>query len=294
MKRFRYLAIITAIILLSFCARNEKEFDANGHFETTEYLVSGENPGRLVFFSVEPGMNLKKEQIVGVVDTMALTLRKEQVVAQINAALAKIPGIKSQKSVVEKEVESIEFELDRVNKLVNNNAVPRKQFDDLIHKIGIAKARLKTFDAQIQSVMAETEVMKAQLNLYNDQISRSAIKAPVDGLVLERYARESEMVSAGKILFSMAATKTMELKAYISGAQLSQIEIGQDVKIRIDWGEEEYREYPGKISWVSDEAEFTPKIIQTHDERVNLVYAIKILVENDGKIKIGMPGEVIF
>ncbi len=294
MKKIKYFSVLASMILLSFCARVEPEFDANGHFETTEILVSAENPGRLIFFELEPGTQVERGQLVGMVDTMPLSLKKDQVKSQVHAALVKIPGIIAQKNVVAKEIEALEFEKNRLSSLVTDGAATQKQLDDLVHTIDIAMARLKTFDTQIQSVRAESQVLEAQLNLYDDQISRSAVLAPIDGLVLERYVRESELVSPGKILFSIAATESMELKAYISGAQLSQVEIGQSVKVRIDWGENQSREYQGTISWVADEAEFTPKIIQTRDERVNLVYAIKIQVKNDGKIKIGMPGEVIF
>jgi HlyD family secretion protein len=158
----------------------------------------------------------------------------------------------------------------------------------------VATARLATFKTQIDAVKAETNVLRAKLDLYNDQMEKSVIKAPLDGTVLERFANKSELVTPGKLLFTMADLDNMELKAYVSGEQLSQIELDQNATIRIDWEEGSYREYPGKISWISSEAEFTPKIIQTKEERVNLVYSIKLIVKNDGKIKIGMPGEVIF
>ena len=294
MKNNKYLAIPAIMILLTFCAKPGEEYDANGHFETREVLVSSENSGRLVSFIIEAGMTVNKGQVVGMVDTMALFLNKEQVNARVEAAMLKIPGIKAQKNVVVKEIEALDFEISRVASLVKNKAATQKQLDDLHHTRSVANARLEAFETQIMSVKAEVRVLEAQLDLLNEQISRSAIKAPIDGLVLERYARESEIVSPGKILFSVASTSKMELKAYISGSQLSMVEIGQTVKVRIDWEETDYREYRGIITWVADEAEFTPKIIQTKEERVNLVYAIKIQVENDGKIKIGMPGEAIF
>ncbi len=294
MNIIKYFSILAGIILLTSCGKEEQGFDANGHFETKEILVSAENPGRLVFFSIETGAKVKKGQFVGLVDTTALFLKKQQVKAQVKAALVKIPGIIAQKNVVEEEIKALDFEIVRMSSLVREQAATQKQLDDLVHAKDIAMARLKTFDSQTQSVRAERGVLEAQLKLYDDQIRRSAIEVPIDGLVLERYVRESELLSPGKILFSIAATADMELKTYISGAQLSEVEIGQEVKVRIDWGENDYREYPGTISWVSGEAEFTPKVIQTKDERVNLVYAMKIQVKNDGKIKIGMPGEVIF
>ena len=294
MKNIKYIPLLLSIIILSSCGGEEQEFDANGHFETTEIKVYAENPGRLVFFSPETGSMLEKGQLIGLVDTTSIYLKKEQASAQIKAALAKIPGIRAQKNVVAKEIGGLEFEKSRISKLVKDGAATQKQLDDLNHAIDIAYARLETFDSQVQSVRAEKNVIETQLSLYNDQISRSAIKAPITGLVLEKYIQESELVSPGRILFSMASVTNMELKAYISGVQLSQVEIGQIVKVRIDWTNEEYREYSGTITWISDEAEFTPKIIQTKEERVNLVYAFKIQVKNDGKIKIGMPGEVIF
>ncbi len=294
MKYIKYYSILSGLMFLTFCGKVEKDFDANGHFETTEIHIYAENPGRLVYFSPESGTVLKKDQLVGLIDTTAFNLQKEQAKARIDAALVQIPGVAAQKNVVVKEIETMDFEINRISKLVKDGAATQKNLDDLVNKKKVAIARMNTFDHQIKSIRAETNVINSQIELIDNQIEHSKINAPIDGLVLERFASESELVAPGKILFSMAAVDEMDLKAYVSGAQLSSIALGQSVTVRIDWEESDYMEYQGIISWVSAEAEFTPKIIQTKEERVNLVYAIKIRVKNDGKIKIGMPGEVIF
>ena len=294
MKSIIITTVFASVLLVTACSGDERGFDASGHFETTEIKVFAENPGRLIEFSIEAGDILEKGQIVGQVDTSSIKLQINQVKASIYAARSKIPGIDSQANVVEKEIEIIEKEIERLEGLVGAGAASHKQLDDLVNQREILKARLVTFTTQEEAVIAETRVLEAKLDLYRDQVSKSLIKAPVTGTVLECFTSETELVSPGKLLFTIADLKEMELKAYVSGKQLSSIELGQKVTVRIDWEDEGYREYPGKIKWIASEAEFTPKIIQTKEERVNLVYSVKILVQNDGKIKIGMPGEVIF
>lgn len=294
MKSINLLAMICSIAFVSSCSGDNDDFDAFGHFETTEINVFAENPGQLIEFIVEPGMILNKDQVVGLIDTSSIALNIKQVEASIKAAMAGIPGILSQERVVQKEIEIMNGEIGRLEGLVSGGAASRKQLDDMVNQKEVATARLMTFKTQIDAVRAETGVLKAKLDLYNDQLEKSVIKAPLDGTVLERFTSKSELVTPGKLLFTMADLNNMELKAYVSGEQLSQIEAGQEARVRIDWEEGSYREYSGKIIWISSEAEFTPKIIQTKEERVNLVYAIRIFVRNDGKIKIGMPGEVIF
>lgn len=294
MRLIRYISISGFIIFFTFCGRDQEAFDAFGHFETEETNVYAENPGRLIDFNVEAGMIVDSGYLAGLVDTSGLILQKKQVFAQIRSAEQKIPGIMAQKNVVEREISAMDFEISRLKRLVESGAATQKQLDDLQNKKMVAEARLVTFDKQVQSVKAEIGVLKAQIEIIEDQVGRSLIKSPFKGTILETFVKESELVSPGKVLFSLAGMESMTLKAYVSGNQLSQIELGQDVKIRIDWQDDTYREYSGSIFWISDEAEFTPKIIQTKEERVHLVYAIKIRVKNDGKLKIGMPGEVIF
>ncbi len=294
MKYLKFYPVFLIAIMLTNCKNTEPTFDANGHFETKEIHVFAENSGRLVSFLADAGDRLAKDQAVGMVDTTTLYLQKQQAEAGIGAALVKIPGVKAQKEVVAKEIASLDFEISRISRLVKDGAATQKNLDDLLNRKEVAIARLNTFDYQIRSIYSETNVIKAQIALIDSQIERSQIKAPISGLVLERFVSESELVGPGKILFSMAAVDEMELKAYVSGSQLSGLVIGQELTVRIDWNEADYKEYKGTINWISGEAEFTPKIIQTKEERVNLVYAIKIKVKNDGNLKIGMPGEVVF
>ncbi|MBK7631270.1 MAG: HlyD family efflux transporter periplasmic adaptor subunit [Ignavibacteriales bacterium] len=297
-NRFLNIAFILAVALLFGCSNGNGDFDATGTFESEEIIVSSEAMGKLVMFQVEEGMQLKQNQIVGVVDTTQLYLKKKQLQANIKAVLSKQPDISAQLAALQKQIETTEVEKKRIENLVKLDAATTKQLDDinsqlevLIKQYTAAKSSLTITKQGIQS---ETLPLIAQVEQIEDQIKKSIIKNPIDGTVLTRYAKPDEITVNGKALYKIADLSEMTLRAYVDGDQLGQIKLEQKVKVFVDKGEGEQKEMLGEIYWVSSKAEFTPKTIQTKDERANLVYAIKVKVLNNGYLKIGMCGEVKF
>lgn len=316
----------TLLILFYSCNGNGHKFDATGVFESDEIIVSSEATGKIVEFKVKEGMDLQKDSIVGRIDPIQYELQKEQLNASISAIddkrLSADPQVKilqSQELLQQDQLKGIQIQLNtaiternRIEKLVKVDAAPAKQLDDLNAQVDILKQQLKTAESQIQvtrqqivsqreltaiqnrGITSEKEPLEKRVAMAEDYLSKSKIVNPVSGTVLTLYMHEGEVVSPGKALYKIADLRELKLRAYISGNQLSKIKLNQDVIIEIDNGEAKMKEYPGKIVWISDKAEFTPKTIQTKDERMNLVYAVKINVVNDGYLKLGMYGEVIF
>ena len=274
------------------------DFDATGTFESEEIIVSSEAMGKLVLFQVEEGMILKQNQIVGVVDTTQLYLKKKQLQSTIKAVLSKQPDIATQLASLQKQIETAETEKIRIENLVKSNAATTKQLDDVNSQIEVLQKQYNAAKSSLtitkQGIQSETLPLVAQVEQIQDQINKSIIKNPVDGTVLARYAKQDEITTNGKALYKIADLSEMTLRAYIDGDQLGQIKLGQKVNVFVDKGDGEQKEMSGEIYWVSSKAEFTPKTIQTKDERANLVYAIKVKVKNDGYLKIGMYGEVKF
>lgn len=292
MKKISYLLLI--IIGLNACSGNGDKSDAYGNFEATETIISAEATGKLLNFKVENGQQLKSGVLVGQIDTVVLSLKlkkliaaKTEITANTNDILAQINVLKEQKNV-------LEIEKKRVESLIADSAATTKQYDDI-------KGRIRVIDRQVESVKTKNSTVLSKLNQLNVQIEeveeliwRCKIYNPIDGTVLQKYAEQYELVMPGKALYKIANLQQMELKVYIDGTQLPNIQIGDKAKVFIDKNAETNTEMEGIISWISASAEFTPKIIQTKEERVKLVYAIKLLVKNDGSLKIGMPGEVVF
>lgn len=295
MKHTPYLLFAT--ILLS-CSNGENNFDATGNFEADETIVSAEASGKILKLDINEGQTLDAGQVVGYIDTTQLYLRKKQLEYSISAVLSRQPDSKSQLSTIQEQLATAEKEKKRVENLLKADAATQKQLDDLNAQIELLKkqydALQKSLSITTHSLQSETLPLKAQLEQVNDQLKKSKIINPKAGTVLTQYAMEDEVVNAGKALYKLADLKTIDLRVYISGTQLSQIKIGQTVNIQVDSGEDAYKEYTGTITWVSDKAEFTPKTIQTKEERANLVYAMKVSVKNDGYLKLGMYGEVSF
>lgn len=290
--------IITFASILFSCSGNNGNYDAMGTFESEEIIVSSETTGRLLQFDIEEGINLKTNQIVGLVDTTQLFLKKKQLHASITAIMNKLPDINTQLATIQEQIETAEREKRRIENLVKSNAAATKQLDDIKAQTELLNKQLAASESNLtitrQGLLSETHPLQAQIEQTQDQIQKSIIKNPVDGTVLTRYAKQSEITSIGKALYKIADLTSMTLRAYVSGDQFAKIKIGQPVKVYVDNGEGELKEMAGKIYWISSKAEFTPKTIQTKDERANLVYAIKIRVKNDGYLKIGMYGEVRF
>lgn len=309
MKNF--LTVLSSIIILSACSKNN-DFDASGNFEADEVIVSAQQSGELLSYKVNEGDLLQKGNVVGQIDVNILELQKQQTEASITALDDKTVNPDDQAELVRRQLEvqkaqlqQQEREKKRTESLVKADAATGKQLDDINAAIDQLKKqiavteqqiRLNTYNTNTQnrSVLSEKEPMQKAVQQLQKQIDRGKIVNPITGVVLSNYALKGEMQVIGKPLYKIANLDTLKLKAYITGNQLPQVKVGQTVSVRIDDGEGEYKTYPGEIIWISAKSEFTPKTIQTKKERENLVYAIKVSVKNDGYLKIGMYGEVLW
>lgn len=308
-KLFFGIAAITSLLIIG-CNSNENEFDASGTFEADETIVSSEMPGKILSFNVEEGMHLSKDSIVGTVDATNIDLQQQQVEASINALNEKTANVnpqiqllQNQLAVQQSQLDNLLHERTRIENLLKADAATTKQLDDINAQIDVVKKSMTVTQQQInvrkndvatqnRSILSEAEPLRKRVAQLEDQQQRANIVNPVNGTVITKYAEAGEVTSSGKALYKIADLSELNLRAYVTGVQLPAIKLGQQVKVMIDQGEKKYKEYPGNIIWVSDKAEFTPKTIQTKEERANLVYAIKVKVKNDGFLKIGMYGEV--
>ena len=311
MKLRSLFALILTSLLIG-CNRSAETFDASGTFEADEVIVSSELNGRLISFKVEEGDSIPKGSIIGKIDAENLSLQKQQVEASINAlhdktadARPQVKLLQDQLSVQQSQLANLLHERTRIENLLKQDAATGKQLDDINAQIDVVKKQMSVTQQQIdvqknniatqnRSVLSEGKPLQKRVEQLQDQLDRSNIVNPVSGTVITKYAEAGEVTSAGKALYKIADLSYITLRAYVTGTQLPQIKLGQEVKVMIDNGPRKYKEYPGTITWISDKAEFTPKTIQTKEERANLVYAIKIKLKNDGYLKIGMYGEVKF
>ena len=300
------------IVMLSSCSNGNGKYDASGTFEANEVIVSSELSGKILSLPIEEGQVLVKDSVVGIVDAANISLQKEQVEANIQTLSEKTadvsPQVKlleNQLAVQQSQLTNLLHEQTRIQNLLKQDAATGKQLDDINAQIDIAQKSLAVTQQQInvqrnnistqnRSILSEGKPLQKRVAQLEDQLKRANIINPVNGTVITKYAEEGEITSAGKALYKIADLSIMTLRAYISGSQLSRVKLGQNVKVLVDDGEKKYKELTGSISWIADKAEFTPKTIQTKDERANLVYAVKIRVKNDGYLKIGMYGEVKF
>ena len=289
----RHLFII-ALALLSACTGNNKKSDAYGTFESTEITISSESAGKLIFIKADEGQALKKGDTVALIDTVQLDLKRAALVAEMKAASNKADNIIGQINIIKEQKKNSEIDKVRLYKLFKDGAATQKQLDDINGIIAVYDKQISSIETQNAPVLNEVDAYQKQIEQLNDQITRAYIVNPVDGTVLTKYAEAGEVVIASKALYKIADLSYIYLRVYVSGAQLSQVKLGQKVKVIIDKDENKNTEFEGTVSWISSSAEFTPKIIQTKEERVNLVYAVKVKVKNDGTLKIGMPGEVNF
>ncbi|MEJ6981744.1 efflux RND transporter periplasmic adaptor subunit [Pedobacter sp. P351] len=305
------LLILVLVAGIASCGRNADKADASGTFEAREVVVSSEIGGKIVSFDIEEGKAFAKDMIVGVIDAENLVLQKEQVEASINALQQKtadagpqIELLRDQLGVQASQLTNLLRERKRISNLLKEDAATGKQLDDINAQIEVLQKQMGVTRQQInvqqsairsqnRSVLSEGQPLQKRAEQINDQIKRANITNPINGTVITKYAEAGEVTSPGKALYKIADLSIIILRAYLSGSQLSEVKLGQNVKVLVDKGEDEYKEFTGTITWISDKAEFTPKTIQTKDERANLVYAIKVRVKNDGYLKIGMYGEVI-
>jgi len=272
------------------CKNNEKA-DGYGNFEATEITVSAENSGKLMQFNVEEGQILKKDDYVGFIDTIPLSLKRDQLLASKAIVYSKSGSVLSQKNVLNAQLKTATINKTRIENLIRENAGTQKQLDDINGEINVIQKQIKSVESQNSPVINEIESLDVQLKQVEDLLQKSKIVNPVNGTVLSKYAEVNELTSFGKPLYKIADLSTMELRVYVSETQLSNIKIGQEVTVKIDAGDT-MKDFKGNITWISSEAEFTPKIIQTKEERINLVYGVKVAVKNDGSLKIGMPAEM--
>lgn len=298
MKKTSLLQLLTITALLSACGSSQSEFDATGNFEADEVIVSAEAAGKIVKLEAKEGAELKANTIVGLIDTTQLYLRKKQLQYSIKAVMARMPNATVQLAAIREQIETAQHEKTRIANLLKDDAATKKQMDDITAQLDLLQRQYEATQSTLQvttaSLQGETLPLKAQLEQVQDQIVKSSIKNPIDGTVLTQYAMQDEVTSPGKAIYKLADLSTLTLRAYLSGNQLAEVKLGQQVNVLVDAADGGYKTYKGTITWVSDKAEFTPKTIQTKEERANLVYAIKIGVKNDGYLKLGMYGEVKF
>ena len=305
-----YLSMLSAAI--TGCNLNNQQSDASGTFEVDEVIVSSEVPGKILSLNLEEGSVLAKDSIVGMIDSVPFELQKAQVEATIGALQQKTMDVKPQIKLLQDQIlvqkaqlNNALYEKSRIERLIKADAATTKQLDDYNTQIDVLQKQIAVTEQQIKvqetttgtqnsSVLSESKPLHRSVAQIEDQLKRTNIKNPVSGTVLTKYAMAGEVTAAGKALYKIADVSVITLRASITGTQLSQIKLNQQVKVLVDSNANKFREYPGVITWISDKAEFTPKTIQTKDERANLVYAIKIHVKNDGLLKIGMYGEVKF
>ena len=306
-----FIPAILSVVLFS-CKSNRMNNDAAGSFEAVETIVSAEATGTLKEFSIEEGDNVQIGQQIGYVDTVQLYLKKKQLEAQIIATGNRVPDVpvqtgfyKQQSAVTQSSLDYLLHEQKRLENLVKANAAPQKQLDDINAKIDETQkqlavinkqesAQVSALQTQLSSYKSDIQPLIIQVQQLNDQLQKSRIVNPVKGTVLTKYAEVNEMTSTGKPLYKVADLSTIILRAYITGNQLSAVKLNQQVNVLVDDSTGKYKTYQGIVEWLNNKAEFTPKTIQTKDERANLVYAVKIRVKNDDYIKIGMYGEVNF
>jgi HlyD family secretion protein len=297
MKHIFISSIASALILVS-CGNNKNHFDASGSFETEETIISAEASGVLKQFNITEGQILQAGQTIGYIDSTQLYLKKKQLNAQIQSTLAQRPDIATQLASLQEQLKAAEDDRQHIQNLVNADAMPRKQLVDANSRVDVIKKQIDALQSQLKitsaSITEQTNPLEVEIQEINDQLAKCTLINPVNGTVLTKYAEVNEVAAPGKPLYKIADISTLLLRAYITGGQLSQIKLNQQVKIFIDEGPDKYRELEGTIEWISSQAEFTPKTIQTKEERANLVYATKIRVKNDGSLKIGMYGEVKF
>lgn len=291
------ILLFSFVLALSACSSNNNDFDATGAFESTEIIVSSEANGKIMELNLQEGDRLEAGAVLGYVDSTQLYLRKKQLEAGLRSVDIRKPDIRKQIASLEQQIAVARSEQQRMENLVKAKAGNQKQVDDIVNNIKVLQKQL---DAQYSTLHkttggadAEAESIVYQIMQLDDQLQKSRIVNPT-GTVLVKYAEPGEVTAAGKPLYKIADTDLLYLRAYLTAEQLTQLKLGQQVRVFADFGEKAQREYPGTITWISEKSEFTPKGIQTKDERANLVYAVKIAVKNDGYLKIGQYGEMRF
>lgn len=284
--------IIFSVVACTVTACNKQQkADGYGNFEATEITVSSEASGRIVFLKINEGDSLEANALVGMIDTTTLDLNRQQLVAAKKTIQSRSASVLSQVAVLREDLKNAQTEKERLQHMFAENAATRQQVDQAIGKFNVINKQIKSIKTQDAPIAAEARSINVQIEKVNYQIQKSNIINPVKGIVLSKYAEPGEITSFGKPIYKVADLSVLSLRVYVGGPQLPALSLGQKVKVRIDVAEG-MKEYEGSISWISSTAEFTPKVVQTKEERVNLVYPVKITIKNDGMLKIGMPAEM--
>ena len=297
MNTIQRMSILSLGLILSFltaCNRNDELSDAYGNFEATELIVSAQSMGELVLFDVEEGDLVAAEALVGVIDTTELALNRKLLHQQRKTIGSQLESINSEIEVAEQQLENNLVNQKRTKNLFERGAATQKQLDDINGMVDVNRKQILAIKSRKEAILNQMTGIDVQVEQIEDKLDKCMIRNPLAGTVLIKYAEAGELASMGRPLYKLADLRRMKLKAYISGDQLPHLKIGQEVEVLVDESKSGKQSMKGIVEWISSTAEFTPKTIQTKEERVNLTYAIKVAVENDGTIKIGMPGEVNF
>jgi HlyD family secretion protein len=286
--------IIIAALLLGGCKNKTEKADAFGNFEATEVIISSETNGRIIRFDPIEGLKVDKGTTIAIIDSTMPDLQKAEIEAGMKSVITRISSINAQNDILNQQIENLNVNISRFGKMLKDDAATQKQYDDLTGQLAVFQKQIAANNTQKASVAAELSVNESRKATVNEQIKRCIIKSPLKGTVIEKYSEAGEITAAGKPLVKIADLSIIKLKVFVSGAQLGKIKMGQTCTVRIDNGEKGFSSFTGTISYISDKAEFTPKIIQTKEDRVVLVYAVNIDVINDGTLKSGMPGEALF
>jgi HlyD family secretion protein len=286
--------IIIASVLFAGCKSKTDQADAFGNFEATEVIVSAETNGRIIQFDPVEGTQINTGTKIAFIDTTLFHLQKAEIDAGMKSVLTRISSINAQNDILNQQILNLNINIERIGKMLKDDAATQKQLDDLTGQASVFGKQIAANNTQKVSVAADLTVYESKKASLNEQIKRSSVMSPLKGTILEKYAEAGEITAMGKPLVKIDDLSVMKLKVYVSGAQLGKIKIAQQFTVIIDNGKKGYSTFPGTINYISDKAEFTPKIIQTKEERVTLVYAVDIEVKNDGIMKSGMPGEAKF
>jgi HlyD family secretion protein len=286
--------LILLISLFASCGNNSQQADAYGNFEAEEVLVSSESNGKIEALWIKEGEQIQKNKVVALMDTTLIWLQLNELEAQKQKVHASLAQMDAQIAIYQQQKNNLLTDQQRIERLLESGASTQKQLDDINGAMLLTEKQMQAAVSQKQAIAKELGVLAAKSRLVNEQLSKCYVKNPVQGTVLEKYAEAGEITAAGRPLYKIAPMDKLILRAYVSGSQLHRIKTGTNCQVRIDKGTKEYETFEGTLTWVAPQAEFTPKIIQTKEERVHMVYAIKVEVLNKGQLKIGMPGEVIF
>jgi len=285
--------LITFIVLSSLfsCNKNNDKADGYGNFEATEVTISAQANGKIEFLKLDEGDVLEPKTLVGLIDTTQLYFNKQQLLASKSTVYSKSANVLSQIKVLKEQLKTAQIEKKRIQNMFTENAATKRQVDEIDGKVSVIQEQIKSVQTQNDPIVNEVKSIDVQIEKINDQIQKSKLINPINGTVLSKYAEPNEVTAFGKPIYKIADISEMTLRVYVSETELSSIKVGQSVTVKID-ADKQMKSLPGTISWIASSAEFTPKIVQTKEERVNLVYAVKVKVKNDGSLKIGMPAEM--